>query len=70
VTVGAAGAAGAGQVAGRVLARSYCGDSVEFLVDTALGTIKGSADAAAAPWAEGDMVSMHLDLARAALIPT
>ena len=52
---------------GRVLARSYLGERIEFLVDTALGSLRASSDLLA-PWQEGDIVSVMLDPARAALI--
>ncbi len=60
-------AAEAGHWRGRVLARSYLGETVEYLVDTALGPIKGMA-APDAQWLEGDTVGVQLDAARAALI--
>ena len=52
---------------GQVMARSYLGERIEYLVRTALGAIKASA-ALDAPWVEGDTVSLALDPARAALI--
>ena len=54
-----------GTIAGRVLARSYLGEAVQFLVDTALGPVKGSAGPDAA-WQEGDAVAVRLDPACAA----
>jgi putative spermidine/putrescine transport system ATP-binding protein len=65
VPVLAAGASGS--LAGRVLARSYLGEAVQYLVDTALGPVKGSAGPQA-PWQEGDAVAVQLDAARAARI--
>jgi len=65
--------AGAGVVApetplpGRVLARSYLGDAVQYLVQTALGPVKGSAGPETA-WQEGDAVAVLLDPAVAAPI--
>ncbi|MBI5716820.1 MAG: ABC transporter ATP-binding protein [Burkholderiales bacterium] len=50
---------------GRVLARSYLGDAVQYLVETALGPVKGSAGPETT-WQEGDAVSLRLDPARAA----
>ena len=50
-----------------VLARSYLGETVEYLVSTALGPVKGMA-APEAPWLEGDTVGVQLDAARAAPI--
>ena len=60
-------AAGSGTLDGRVLARSYLGERIEFLVQTVLGPVKGCADLTAA-WQEGQTVALHLDPARAALI--
>jgi putative spermidine/putrescine transport system ATP-binding protein len=65
VPVGAAGAADS--LPGEVLARSYLGDGVQYLVRTALGPVKGVAPPDA-PWAEGDAVSVQLDPRRAAAI--
>ena len=50
---------------GKVLARSYLGEAVQYLVETALGPVKGSAGPEA-PWQEGDAVTVRLDPARAA----
>ena len=61
------GSEGTPALPGRVLARSYLGDAVQYLVDTALGPIKGSAGPETA-WQEGDAVAVQLDPARAALI--
>ena len=60
-------ATGQGALAGRVLARSYLGERLEYLVETALGPVKGTA-AVDAPWREGEAVSIALDATRAALI--
>ena len=49
----AVAAAGSGTLDGRVLARSYLGERIEFLVQTALGPVKGCGDLHA-PWREGD----------------
>ena len=65
VQVLAAGAAGA--LPGEVLARSYLGERIEFLVRTSIGDLKGSA-ALDAPWREGQAVSVRLDAQWAALI--
>ena len=70
-------AAHAPGIEGRVLARSYLGERVEYLVETALGRIKATgaahrlADASASPtvWDEGAPVRVRLDPARAAVIP-
>ena len=60
---------GAGEpgLKGQVLARSYLGEHIEFLVQTPLGPIKGVGDLAA-PWREADAVSVKLDPARAAIL--
>ncbi len=50
-----------------VLARSYLGETTQYLVQTALGPIKGQAHAHAV-WQEGDAVSVVLDPALAAHI--
>jgi putative spermidine/putrescine transport system ATP-binding protein len=63
----AVAAPGSGTLDGRVLARSYLGERIEFLVQTVLGPVKGCADLTAA-WQEGQTVALHLDPARAALI--
>jgi putative spermidine/putrescine transport system ATP-binding protein len=63
----AVAAAGCGTLDGRVLARSYLGERIEFLVQTVLGPIKGCGDLQA-PWQEGQTVALQLDPARAALI--
>ncbi|MFO1269384.1 MAG: TOBE domain-containing protein [Rubrivivax sp.] len=67
VQVPVPGSEDAKAIPGRVLARSYLGDAVQYLVDTALGPIKGSAGPEAA-WQEGDAVAVQLDPARAARI--
>ncbi len=60
-------AAGRGTLDGRISARSYLGERIEFLVDTALGPLKGCGPLDA-PWLEGATVGITLDPARAALI--
>lgn len=52
---------------GTVVARSYLGEAVEYLLNTPLGPVKGTAPQHAA-WMEGDSVGVHLELARAAVI--
>ena len=59
--------AGRGTVDGRVSARSYLGERIEFLVQTPLGALKGCAPLDAL-WQEGTNVGVQLDPARAALI--
>jgi putative spermidine/putrescine transport system ATP-binding protein len=58
---------GQGTLDGRVLARSYLGEHIEFLVQTPIGTIKGVAGLHA-PWVEGQPVAVQLDPARAAFL--
>ena len=53
---------------GTVQSRSYAGDRLEFWVQTAAGALRGVAPADAAPWGEGDAVSLAIDIGRAALI--
>lgn len=50
---------------GQVLARSYLGDRIEYLVQTAVGPIKGCANTQVV-WSEGDTVSVLLDPSMAA----
>ncbi|WP_425148699.1 ABC transporter ATP-binding protein [Deinococcus sp.] len=50
---------GSGAYSGRVLARSYQGQQAEFLLASAVGPIKGVADASA-PWREGHEVPFEL----------
>ena len=60
-------------IEGRVLARSYLGERVEYLVETALGKVKATGVAQpisqAVIWDEGAVVRVALDPARAAVIP-
>lgn len=58
---------GAGEYRGRVLARSYQGQMVEYLLETGVGAVKGVADAAQATWQEGQDVAF--DLSPAGLVP-
>jgi putative spermidine/putrescine transport system ATP-binding protein len=67
VPVRGPGEGAAGGLPGTVLARSYLGDGVQYLVRTVLGAVKGTA-APDAPWAEGDAVHVVLDPRRAAAI--
>jgi ABC-type Fe3+/spermidine/putrescine transport system ATPase subunit len=60
--------AGPSGLAGTVQSRSYAGDRLEFWVQTAAGPVRGVAPDSAAPWQEGDAVTLHFDPARAALI--
>ncbi|MFZ4874787.1 ABC transporter ATP-binding protein [Janthinobacterium sp. Mn2066] len=50
----------AGQYPGTVLARGFLGDTVEYLLDTPLGHVKGISTAANAAWREGTAVSFVL----------
>jgi putative spermidine/putrescine transport system ATP-binding protein len=52
---------------GRVLARSYLGESVQYQVQTVLGPVKGTA-APDAVWNEGDAVGVLLQAQRAAAV--
>ncbi|NLZ40506.1 MAG: ABC transporter ATP-binding protein, partial [Comamonadaceae bacterium] len=67
VEAGGGAALDARRLDGNVLARSYLGDAVQYLVGTVLGPVKGVA-AADARWQEGDTVAVELDPARAAAI--
>ncbi len=59
--------AGVRALDGQVLARSYLGERIEYLVRTAIGTLHAGGEAGAG-WHEGDRVSLDLDPARAARI--
>jgi putative spermidine/putrescine transport system ATP-binding protein len=63
----AVAAPAAGTLPGRVLARSYLGERIEYLVATALGELKACSDLQRT-CSEGDTVGLQLDAARAALI--
>mgnify|MGYP006272775299 FL=1 len=59
---------GVHNLSARVLARSYLGDRIEYLLETQAGLIKGcSSDTTM--WAEGEVVSVKLDPALAAALP-
>ena len=59
---------GVHNLSARVLARSYLGDRIEYLLETPAGLIKGcSSDTTM--WAEGEVVSVKLDPALAAALP-
>ncbi|WP_445678554.1 ABC transporter ATP-binding protein [Radicibacter daui] len=60
---------GSGPYSGTVRGASYQGDSVEYLIDSAGGTIKASAAAGSNFIPAGSEVSFDLPLAGAALIP-
>lgn len=64
-SVSAADGLGTAHLQGQVLARSYLGDRIEYLVQTAVGPIKGCAPAQVV-WSEGDTVNVLLDPALAA----
>ena len=59
---------GAGGLRGRVLTRTYVGERVEYGLDTGLGPVKATIDAARATWLEGDEVAFDLPLERAAFL--
>ncbi|MNS72184.1 Spermidine/putrescine import ATP-binding protein PotA [compost metagenome] len=50
----------AGQYPGTVLARGFLGDTVEYLLQTPLGQVKGICAAGGAAWREGTAVSFVL----------
>lgn len=52
-----------------VLARSYRGDFVEYLLDSPLGHVKALSVTSQASWTEGDQVSISFDAGKAAMIP-
>ncbi|MEY3937667.1 MAG: hypothetical protein RL659_508 [Pseudomonadota bacterium] len=60
--------AGSCLVQGRVIARNYLGQHLEYLVDTPLGWVKGHGRADAQSWSEGDTVGVDLRLDQAAVI--
>ena len=49
-----------GQYPGTVLARGFLGDTVEYLLQTPLGQVKGICAAGGAAWREGTAVSFVL----------
>ncbi|MEM4990080.1 ABC transporter ATP-binding protein [Collimonas sp. H4R21] len=51
---------GAGQHSGTVLSRGFLGDTVEYVLQTAIGPVKGLAAVGASIWREGDQVSFAL----------
>ena len=56
---------GSGSYRGRVLSRGFLGESVEYLLQTALGEVRGMAPAAQALAREGDDVAFQLPLEQA-----
>ncbi|UQN08957.1 ABC transporter ATP-binding protein [Deinococcus sp. QL22] len=58
---------GQGTTAGRVLARTYQGEHLEYLLDSPLGRVKAFAPIGAA-WLEGNEVTFELPLGRAAAL--
>ena len=56
---------GSGAFRGRVLARSFQGTTVEYLLQTEAGHVKGIANAAQAAWKEGEPLAFDLPLERA-----
>jgi putative spermidine/putrescine transport system ATP-binding protein len=61
---------GTGAYSGMVLSRGFLGDSVEYLLRTPIGDVKGTAAASAASWREGDNVAFSLPIERALLLPS
>jgi len=60
---------GIGTYMGTVLSRGFLGDSVEYLLQTSLGEVKGFAEARFATWREGDTVSFDLPSDSALFLP-
>ncbi|WP_050477531.1 ABC transporter ATP-binding protein [Herbaspirillum rhizosphaerae] len=60
---------GIGTYMGTVLSRGFLGDSVEYLLQTPLGEVKGFAEARFATWREGDTVSFDLPSDSALFLP-
>jgi putative spermidine/putrescine transport system ATP-binding protein len=60
---------GQGPYTGTVLSRGFLGDTVEYLLDTAIGQVKGTAPAHAAGAREGDTTAFDLPLEGALLLP-
>ncbi len=60
---------GDGQYYGTVRSRGFLGDSVEYVLCTPIGDIKGVAPASAASWREGDSVKFSLPAASVLLLP-
>src|SRR5450830_591592 len=60
---------GIGTYMGTVLSRGFLGDSVEYLLQTPIGEVKGFADAKFASWREGDTVSFDLPSDSALFLP-
>jgi putative spermidine/putrescine transport system ATP-binding protein len=56
---------GTGPFRGRVLARSFQGHTVEYLLEIAGGQLKGVSDATGAAWKEGEQLAFDLPLERA-----
>ncbi|WP_342359582.1 ABC transporter ATP-binding protein [Terrarubrum flagellatum] len=60
---------GAGPLQGRVLGASYLGEAVEYLIDSAIGSIKAEAPADAPRCAPGETIAFDLPAAKAASLP-
>ncbi|MBO9537223.1 ABC transporter ATP-binding protein [Herbaspirillum sp.] len=60
---------GEGPYTGRVLSRGFLGDSVEYLLQTPIGEVKGMAPAAGAEAREGQDVPFSLPAGEALLLP-
>ncbi len=59
---------GLGSFTGRVVARGFQGEVVEYLLDTSIGAVKAVVPAAGATWREGETVTFELPINRAAHI--
>ena len=61
---------GVGPYTGSVLARGFMGDTVEYLLQTPIGQVKGISTAATSTWREGDKVAFSLPVADALYLST
>ncbi|MHB2167685.1 ABC transporter ATP-binding protein [Alsobacter sp. R-9] len=61
---------GQGPYSGRVLAASFQGETVEYLLDTAAGPVKAEAPASAPRWRDGETLAFDLPLDAAAPLPS
>ena len=59
---------GRGDLSGRVLARTYQGETVEYLLEAAFGQVKAVVGVAEAQWKEGQTVAFGLPVEKAALL--
>ena len=59
---------GQGNLSGRVLARTYQGETVEYLLEAPFGQVKAVVGVTATQWKEGQTVAFGLPLEKAALL--